>query len=161
MAVWMVSWVVVSAAVAAADGGTAAAAGGEQATAKEVLVLYETIQAALAADSTSGVVAAAAALAEKAEPCTCGGEAEAVQKALVAAARKMTATDLPTLREQLKELSRATAGYLRTVGAAGAQIYYCPMAPGYWLQKAGEEMRNPYYGAAMLDCGAQVDAIAD
>jgi hypothetical protein len=134
---------------------------GEQATAQEVLALYEKIQAALAADSTTGVVAAAATIAEKAAPCTCGGESEAAQQALVAAAKSMTGTDLAALREQLKALSRTTAVYLRTVGATGAQIFYCPMAPGYWLQKAGEEMRNPYYGPAMLECGAPVDAIAD
>lgn len=148
-------------ALAAAETAPAASESAEQATAQEVLALYEKIQAALAADSTTGVVAAAAAIAEKAEPCTCGGESEAAQQALVAAAQKMTGTDLAALREQLKALSRATAVYLRTVGAKGAQIFYCPMAPGYWLQKAGEATRNPYYGPAMHECGAPVDAIAE
>ena len=45
--------------------------------------------------------------------------------------------------------------------AAGLHIFQCPMAPGIgtgrWLQRTGE-IKNPFYGAAMLECGDEIDA---
>jgi len=42
----------------------------------------------------------------------------------------------------------------------GFHIYQCPMAPGIgtgrWLQRSGE-LKNPFYGSSMLDCGEEVD----
>ena len=32
------------------------------------------------------------------------------------------------------------------------RVVYCPMKQQSWLQE-GEDIRNPYYGSAMLDCG--------
>jgi hypothetical protein len=34
----------------------------------------------------------------------------------------------------------------------GLELAYCPMVKRSWLQK-GTEIRNPYYGSAMLGCG--------
>ena len=34
----------------------------------------------------------------------------------------------------------------------GLRVAYCPMKQQSWLQE-GEDIRNPYYGSAMLDCG--------
>lgn len=43
----------------------------------------------------------------------------------------------------------------------GFHIYQCPMAPGIgtgrWLQRSGE-LKNPFYGSSMLDCGEEIDA---
>ena len=33
------------------------------------------------------------------------------------------------------------------------RLAYCPMVNKPWLQK-DKEIRNPYYGAAMLTCGS-------
>ena len=45
----------------------------------------------------------------------------------------------------------------------GFRIFQCPMAPGIgtgrWLQRSGE-IKNPFYGKAMPDCGEEVDASA-
>jgi hypothetical protein len=45
--------------------------------------------------------------------------------------------------------------------ASGWHIFQCPMAPGIgtgrWLQRSGD-IKNPFYGAAMPDCGEEVDA---
>jgi hypothetical protein len=35
----------------------------------------------------------------------------------------------------------------------GVRVAYCPMADKPWLTK-DKDIRNPYYGAAMLTCGA-------
>jgi hypothetical protein len=40
------------------------------------------------------------------------------------------------------------------------KVAYCPMAKKYWLQK-GEDVRNPFYGKSMLDCGRIVPGIPD
>jgi hypothetical protein len=31
-------------------------------------------------------------------------------------------------------------------------IAHCPMVDGDWIQE-GKEVRNPYYGSEMLECG--------
>jgi len=39
------------------------------------------------------------------------------------------------------------------------KIYQCPMSPvlghGRWMQRTGE-MRNPFFGSAMPDCGEEI-----
>ncbi len=44
---------------------------------------------------------------------------------------------------------------------AGLHIFQCPMAPGIgtgrWLQRTAE-LKNPFYGSAMLECGEELDA---
>ena len=35
---------------------------------------------------------------------------------------------------------------------------YCPMKKEYWLS-SGTEIRNPYYGKSMLDCGKVIETI--
>ena len=44
--------------------------------------------------------------------------------------------------------------------AAGLHVFQCPMAPGIgtgrWLQRSGE-IKNPFYGSAMLECGEEIN----
>lgn len=120
----------------------------------EILALYGEIHTALAADSAAGVREAAAALAERADSGAKVAADPAPYRSLAAAARRFDGADLAALREQFKGLSKAVAAFLDATGTAGAQLYYCPMAGGYWLQGRGDEkVRNPYYGAEMLRCG--------
>ncbi len=84
------------------------------------------------------------------------------------------ATDAETLiqpkiaqsREAFKPISDAAirlASKFRGVGSSTPLIqYYCPMVVGGggdWLQ-ADEDLRNPYYGAEMLTCGAPIRTFA-
>jgi hypothetical protein len=129
-------------------------------TAAEIVTLYQTMHAALAADQTTGVVEAAAAIALKAEPCECGAENTAAYAALTAAARAVQGKDIAALREQFKSLTRALGDLVAAAGVGGVQVYYCPMAEGYWLQSASDAgLRNPYLGAAMISCGSKVDKV--
>ena len=129
---------------------------------REILALYERIHATLASDSTDGVAAAAASIAKRAEPCECGGAAEAAQRSLVTAAKSMTGADLASLRESFKGLSRSMAVYVAAVGAGGAQLYYCPMVHGYWLQSSDRRtILNPYVGAEMRGCGNRAEKMVD
>ena len=139
---------------------TALADDAAQQTGREVLAEYQKIQAALAADSTAGVVEAAATLADAAKPCNCTLEESAASKALVDAARAMTGTGLAALRERFKPLSEAMPAYLTAVGVDTAQLYYCPMAKAYWMQAKSEAaIHNPYLGTKMSMCGVKASGI--
>ena len=72
--------------------------------------------------------------------------------------------DLKTARRDFAYFGTAVADLVRENHlhhTAGLHIFQCPMAPGIgtgrWLQRTGA-LRNPYYGAAMLECGEEVDA---
>lgn len=124
------------------------------------LALYTRMHATMAADSTEGVAAAAAELAGRVEAGAAQTKDPAAAAALAAAAAKMTGNDLGALREQFKEVSKAFAAYVNAGGAGGAQLYYCPMADGYWLQAAADTgVKNPYYGKSMLKCGTKADKV--
>lgn len=124
------------------------------------LDLYTEMHAAMAADSAEGVASAAAELAKRVRAEAGNTKDGAVYESLAMAAEKMQGSDLVTLREQFKEVSKAFAAYVDVTGTAGAQLYYCPMADGYWAQKAADAgAKNPYYGKSMLKCGARVDKV--
>ena len=61
--------------------------------------------------------------------------------------------DLAEQRKRLGELSEQVIALARRAGLSSElQVVWCSMAPGRWLQRAGE-VANPYYGAEMLRCG--------
>ena len=62
------------------------------------------------------------------------------------------AKDLEATRKAFKPLSEAVA---KQKLAAGLVVASCPMYEGgaSWVQKAGD-VKNPYYGTAMLGCGS-------
>ena len=129
-------------------------------TAPLVLSEYVRVHDALASDRVEGVADAATKIEAMAtEMLGHAGDAEKrFYEGLAAAAAKMKAGDLAALRAPMKELSVAVDAFLRAAGTAGWQLYYCPMADGYWIQTA-EGVRNPYYGAKMLACGDKVDKV--
>jgi len=138
----------------------AGAARAEQDAAGELLALYGKVHAALAADSAAGVAEAAATIAAKAEHAGHHGPASAAYAAVATAAKAMTGDDLAALRERHKALSLAFAELVESGALSGAQLYYCPMADGYWLQAAADGgVKNPYYGKSMLKCGSKVDKV--
>jgi hypothetical protein len=67
------------------------------------------------------------------------------------------APEVPHQREHLNPLSEAMLTLVKTFGG-GKTLYYefCPMANdnkgGYWLSES-EEIKNPYFGDEMLQCG--------
>jgi hypothetical protein len=146
------------AAVAAAIpfAATPLAAAGEA----DPLAAYSKMHAAMAADRAAGVVAAAAEVASAARARSKSGTHAAAWAAVAEAAAAVRGEELATLREQYKPLSIAMAKLVESGALAGADIYYCSMAPGYWLQaKADSTVRNPYYGSEMLGCGWKVEKV--
>lgn len=111
---------------------------------------YLQVHAALAGDQVAGVAAPARAIETAA---TALGTPAA---ALAAAARSLAAaTDLAAARTAFGDLSTALAAYTdatKSTFGPNVRLAYCPMVNKPWLQK-DKEIRNPYYGAAMLGCG--------
>ena len=65
------------------------------------------------------------------------------------------AESIDEARIALAAVTDALLRYSKTQGLNlpdGIRVAYCPMKQQPWLQE-GEDIRNPYYGSAMLDCG--------
>jgi hypothetical protein len=111
---------------------------------------YFRIQTQLTADTIDGLKDDAAAIAKEAQAL--GEEG----KSISAAADSLgAAPTLAAARTAFGELSEAVIAYAeRTKVNPGADVntMYCPMMKKSWMQK-GEQVRNPYYGKAMPDCG--------
>lgn len=79
-------------------------------------------------------------------------------------ASKVTTETLDSTRKSYLPFSAAAAEFLTALrdhgGKVEARIFKCPMypAPGktaYWIQREAQ-VRNPFYGSEMLDCGSEV-----
>ena len=71
--------------------------------------------------------------------------------------------DLKAAQRDFAYFSTAVADLVRENHlhhAAGLHVFQCPMAPGIgtgrWLQRSGE-IKNPFYGSAMLECGEEIN----
>jgi len=59
------------------------------------------------------------------------------------------------LRTSFKKLSEVYITNGKKKELEGLQKASCPMAEAKWVQKKGE-LRNPYYGKSMLECGEKI-----
>lgn len=112
---------------------------------------YVAVQTALASDQFAPVAAHAKAIETAA--AALGKDAAAV----VEGSKKLgAAKDIAAARTAFGEMSAALVAYAektKSTFGAGVRLAYCPMADKPWLQK-DKEIKNPYYGAAMLTCGS-------
>jgi hypothetical protein len=118
---------------------------------KTVYDHYIAIQQELAKDSTKGVSEHANAMAAAVK----SGEAKNLPTDIASEAEAVAhAKDIKAARQAFKPLSASMAKYLSDhhLGKGVYHEAYCPMAKANWLQ-TGKEVRNPYYGKSMLDCG--------
>lgn len=73
-------------------------------------------------------------------------------------------TDIEQMRQQFIAVSEGMIALMKAFDADGKPLYlqFCPMANddkgAYWLS-AEEEIRNPYYGYAMLTCGEVTETL--
>jgi len=81
------------------------------------------------------------------------------KKLLQAVTLFAAAKNLEDQREQFKKLSISMWEYLKQTKQSSSKVYYqyCPMAKAYWVSEISE-IRNPYYGSNMLDCGRTVES---
>ncbi|HWJ92395.1 MAG TPA: DUF3347 domain-containing protein [Flavisolibacter sp.] len=70
------------------------------------------------------------------------------------------AQDIKKQREQFANLSNNMIALAKAVKLTAQPIYqaYCPMKKAAWLSRE-KEIKNPYYGSAMLTCGQVVETI--
>lgn len=93
--------------------------------------------------------------------------AKALQEALTNAANQKgadlaskiaSASDIKQQRDAFDELTAEVENFIKSTGLKSGKIYkqYCPMAKdgegAYWLASE-TQIRNPYYGDEMLECG--------
>lgn len=116
---------------------------------KSVYDHYLKIQANLANDSLAGVTENADAITKAVQ-----GDAKILPTEVGTLAGALAqAKDLQTARAAFKPLSDALIKYLADHQAKDAYVQvYCPMARASWLQ-ADKNVKNPYMGQAMSECG--------
>ena len=119
---------------------------------KNVVSSYLQIQTQLAADKIDGIKASAAEIAKNAAQLEDGKDIAAGAKELERAG------DIKNARAAFEKLSTAVIAAVKSSGAdvEGLKVGFCPMVNASWLQKDGQ-VRNPYYGSAMLTCGELKD----
>lgn len=139
---------------------------------------YLAIGDALANDTTDGISGQAEQLATAldalvrtevpGEPQLWQQQQDAIATARSSAFQLVDATDLAEARLQFADLSTSLESLLMVTGVppsfdAEVQVLHCPMYRAgqggtIWLQKAGA-VRNPYFGATMLECFDQRKAL--
>lgn len=81
---------------------------------------------------------------------------------MLAAVGRIGAADIATARLAYRKLSEGMIAWLAAhpEQREGLMLVHCPMAftneGAYWVQTRGQ-LRNPYEGAMMLRCGADID----
>jgi hypothetical protein len=117
---------------------------------RAMLKPYLEVHALLAQDKFAEIKEPAAALAS--EAAALGTEGADLAKA---AAALSNANDLKGARDAFGQLSESLIEKVKadgTIDSADLKLGYCPMINKPWIQR-GDQVRNPYYGAAMLTCG--------
>jgi Cu(I)/Ag(I) efflux system membrane fusion protein len=145
----------------------------QRAAVKEFLAQADAVTASLAADDLNLFNAEAAKVHDAAAKLYAAfAESEgwlALAKEVEAASHLVAAKDLKEARREFYPLSTATVALAQAVRGSGAEvgllkIFRCPMsknaftgAPNTaeWIQLKSE-VRNPWFGAEMLDCGSEV-----
>lgn len=129
-----------------------------------VLQQYLALQETLAADELGGVPGATQAIItalKKVDGAGVTGSGAEVYKALPEAATKAAtelsgAKEIAVARQHFKALSLLLSAWAKIKRPEGIDMVWCAMTPGGWLQRKGL-IRNPYYGASMLECGEKMN----
>jgi len=132
--------------------------------AKGMMDSYEVCRALLAGDSTEGIVdcangiVTASKTSHGAAPEAAHTHIGSLEKAALALAAA-PADDIAATRLAFGVVSESVVALLMSSPEAAKDyhLFECPMAKGYkrWAQP-GAELQNPYMGAKMLSCGAEV-----
>ena len=108
---------------------------------------YLEIQTTLAKDSTEGLPAQIPALVSALMSAK-------QEKASKAASQMEGSKSIAEYRDRFQKVSEILLPWMKKHKIKGLILAYCPMKKAYWLQAKGE-LRNPYYGAEMLECGVE------
>lgn len=140
-----------------------------------ILKGYFAIRSALAADDLATTRESVPSLLDALDKVnvTALGEADRAFWTKEAGILKRSATairdsqDMAKAREQFQTLSDGLTAVAKRLGVSGETPvirFHCPMAfnnrGAYWLQETSE-LRNPYFGSAMLRCGTQTEVLSE
>lgn len=126
------------------------------------LAAYETVRAALVADSAD-ISTAATQIAEAADAATERSPValRAHLTGMATEARELAAapaSDIARVRREFGDVSRHVVELLGAEAslAEGKHVFHCPMAEDYgqWVQNDAD-IQNPYMGSRMPACGAE------
>lgn len=126
-----------------------------------LLSFYYSIKNALVAGNAGDAGSAAVLFTKAANTIDYKIISESKVKALVKDAEKISATgDINKQRSLFANFSTNMAAVAKAVKLTGQPIYqaYCPMKKAYWLSSE-KEIKNPYFGKAMLTCGEITETI--
>lgn len=134
---------------------------------QDYFTLVDKLGAALAADNLAAYNETApkvhAAMPALMEAASAQKQWHPILKRISDAGHLETAPNLKAARKAFLPFSMAVAD-LAKAARAGVKIYGCPMVdqavpgaanPGLWVQLQGP-LRNPFFGAEMLECGSEV-----
>lgn len=127
----------------------------------QLLDLYYNIKDALVAGNSSEAATKATAFVATLQAIDEKAISSDNRNALLKYAGLIAATkELQHQREHFADFSINMAALLKTVKLTDKPVYqaYCPMKKAYWLSNT-KEIKNPYYGSAMLTCGKVTDTI--
>ena len=141
----------------------------------EVVKKYFALKNALVATKAADAGSAASQLASQAGDFLTSLQSDSANKAALApyldtivnASKQITAIDDKTCEKQriaFEQVSISVYGLANKAGLKNAKIYhqYCPMAfndkGAYWLSEESE-IKNPYFGKKMLECGEVTDSL--
>jgi hypothetical protein len=108
---------------------------------------YLEIQTTLAKDSTEGLPVKIPALVSALKSAK-------QEKASKAASQMEGSKSIAEYRDRFQKVSDILLPWMKKHKVKGLILAYCPMKKAYWLQAKGD-LRNPYYGAEMLECGVE------
>lgn len=108
---------------------------------------YLEIQTTLAKDSIEGVK-------EKIPQLVRTLSALGQKQASLAAKQMEGSKSIAEYRDRFQKVSELLLPWMKKHKIPGLILAYCPMKKAYWLQAKGD-LRNPYYGAEMLECGVE------
>lgn len=118
---------------------------------RAIVKSYLEVHALLAQDKFGEVKGPAGTLASQA--VALGKDGAALAKSATALS---SAKDIKSARDAFGQLSDTLIERVKADGtidlASDLKVGYCPMIHKSWIQRE-DQVRNPYYGAAMLTCG--------
>jgi len=80
---------------------------------------------------------------------------------IISSSKNITKTNnIEQQRNELGKLSESTWNLINTNDSFNKKAYYnyCPMKKAYWISEV-KEIRNPFYGKQMLQCGSVKESI--
>lgn len=127
----------------------------------QLLSLYYSVKDALVAGNAAAAAEKAAGFADavKAVDAKTIGQQEA--DALIKSANRIHATsNLGRQRDNFADLSVQMINLVKHSAPGSTPVYqaYCPMKKSSWLTSS-KQIKNPYFGSAMLTCGEVVDTL--